>query len=1488
MEIGSLRFSLLGNLIVEDLKTWDRDSSELISVGRFEAVSSLLELLKGHYIFDEIRISDVAAHLSQREDGLNIQFLMESFVSDSDRDPSSKAIRLEFKKVLLDNIAFEFISEVSGTSIKVDFDSLLVEEAAYASELNLISGDRVVLDGALLNILSSGSVDSIAVVDTANIGFQFSPDFGLGIGLELLKLDITNSGFTYHQGQVAETPKFDPSHIDVKRIQVAVSDFVMHADTLGVSIDTLTGDLNGFSLMEARAGIHMNHQGIALDEFHATSGKNVLQANLNVSGVGGAGLTAQNPDFDVTFQSRLDPDDISYFLTDSIQQLFKGWGITDIGAALSYSNGSGSLSSLSIKSDVFSLEARGEVNELLDMKKLNWQDLNIVAKADADLASLLAPFIGDIGIPDNMEIRMITSGSFKEIYVDGRANTSWGNVKAKGKIAPVSDSYSIDLHAEGDNIYLNRWVDMPWLGAIALSADAKGLVGAQQDLQVNGVVSAVEVMDQDIHDISFKGEVQGEHLTADIAIKDPAYQSLISTEVSYADSILVNADVQLTGFNVGSFLHTDSTLMLSGDFNIAMQSVDTLISGSLRGRQVLVDMSSESYALDTISVKASLSPGASMADYYADDAQGNLVANFDIRDSLDVVEDWIRSLLVSTDSIHAYSGNRTLQFEARLIKPDILKLLGIPVDQFSTLSMKGGFDQQAQSAQLYAVTGAFKGSGIALDSLRADFTAAGNRVTGDMDVDNLMYSDYSLGHLKFNMNTKGDTIMSDLLLSRDSVSILDLGAHFLPREQGVYVYPDRMQFFGEQYQFGQDNPIIISDSNVTMDHFLIEHKDMELSLDGDLNAFDVYFKRMDLTRLNDLLFQDSTIITNGHLAGTIKYVQDEQLDLKADIDSLSLYHSDPLTVSLSAVKDGDDVPFQFMLTNTTNKVDVEGHYGIDREIVNASIDLDVNNLELFSFLMTDVLEEMHGAIKGEATVQGPVANPDFKGSVRFKDVGFTTVDPSLTFNIADEVITLDTSGLSVKDFTLYDKSHSPLIINGGLRTRNFQTYTYDFNLKTDHFTLMSTPESSKDQLKGLLVLATDMQLKGNEKDTYVNGKITIKDTTSLTYVVSNDAVDLLRTEGIVEFVDPGQLTDTADLDSSATFYDSLVATLPDFILNCTIYVEENAGLRVITNEQSGDYFQANGAANLEVGYDRMGGLTLNGKYTITEGEYRMSFYDLVKKNFSLSKGSSITWNGIPENGDLAITAQYTVASNSIGLIGHEIGENEQSAYKRSLDYIVGINIKGTIEKPEVSFTLDLSKAERTNYPVLANKLDRLKSPEYQSELNKQVFGLLVLGGFIPESSTADLNENVIATTAITNSVNALLAGQLNRFAGQHIKGVNIDVGLQSYSDYSTPGGKTVTSMDFRVSKSILDDRLSFEIGGDFDINADQSGANTGSNNYRGDMAIIYDLTGNGDKQLKLFNNETYDIIYQEVRNTGISLIFIREFNKGEKSKRKKK
>ncbi len=213
---------------------------------------------------------------------------------------------------------------------------------------------------------------------------------------------------------------------------------------------------------------------------------------------------------------------------------------------------------------------------------------------------------------------------------------------------------------------------------------------------------------------------------------------------------------------------------------------------------------------------------------------------------------------------------------------------------------------------------------------------------------------------------------------------------------------------------------------------------------------------------------------------------------------------------------------------------------------------------------------------------------------------------------------------------------------------------------------------------------------------------------------------------------------------------------------------------------------------------------------------------------------------------------------------------------------MGINIDGTLEKPEISFSLDLPHEEKVNYPVLANKLEKLKQPEYQSELNKQVFAVLVLGGFMPETSGFDINQNTVATTALYNSVNSLLSTQLNQFANRYITGLDIDVGIQSYSD-NAASGKTRTAMDFRVTKRMMNDRLSFEFGGDFNINQDQSGSNSGDN-FRGDIGIVYDLTEQGNKRLKLFNNETYDIIYQEIRNTGVSLIFIREFDKARKSK----
>ncbi|MBK7652090.1 MAG: translocation/assembly module TamB domain-containing protein [Flammeovirgaceae bacterium] len=937
--------------------------------------------------------------------------------------------------------------------------------------------------------------------------------------------------------------------------------------------------------------------------------------------------------------------------------------------------------------------------------------------------------------------------------------------------------------------------------------------------------------------------------------------------------------MKLDDFKAGSLLHSDSTLSISGDFKSKLILNQSALEGSVEGKSILLQNQSTKYLIDTMAFRALMSPTGSELEYYADNEKGNLISNFDIRDSQDIIQKWISTVFNTANSNSSTSG-RTIHFNLEAENARLFQLLGIDVDEVSNLRLTGEFDEHRKRSSLQATAGKFKGYGISLDSLHAIQDSLSTR----MIVSDLYYDSIALGTMNLDMQTKGEIIHANLVLANDSLTLLGLKTRILPTDSSTLIYPDKLLFLDKEYLVDPTNPVSLRTNNLAFNHFLISRADMEIKMNGDLDAFDISLKNVNLTPLNYLLAGDTTIINKGLLTGTISYAGSQKLNLKAVVDSLVLYNSEPVTITATAVSDNGLVPFEFMLTNESNTINLNGQYSSAKDEVDASLKLDVNNLELFSFLVSGIVDEMNGTLRGETTIHGPLKKPVLKGYLQFLNVGVTTVNPTVTFKIPDDRILIDDSIIHFNNFKLFDKANNPLHVNGSL---DYQTLSYNLQLNASNYALLNTPDSASGNFKGQLVIDSDATIKGRKKDATVEAKLTIKDATKLTYVTPQEDIELLKAEGIVEFVDPTLLLDSVAHKQSITLYDSLLAGLPNFNLNSSVLIEKNAVIKIILDEESGDYLETSGEAALELGYDRTGNLKLAGNYTVSKGIYSLSFYNLVKKNFTLVNGSSINWNGSPKNGDLSIKAVHTVESNSIGLIGDEIGENEKSVYERALDYEVGININGTIEKPIVSFSLDLPQKEKANYPVLANKLDRLRQPEYTAELNKQVFGLLVLGGFLPESSSADINSSTIAATALSNSVNSLLASQLNRFASQYIKNVNIDVGIQSYSDYTTPGGKTQTAMDFRVSKSIMDDRLSFEVGGDFNLNQDQSGSNTGKN-YRGDFAIIYDLTGKGDKQLKLFNNQTYDIIYQEIRNTGISLIFIREFaSKGQNKNNRK-
>src|SRR5690606_17954777 len=110
----------------------------------------------------------------------------------------------------------------------------------------------------------------------------------------------------------------------------------------------------------------------------------------------------------------------------------------------------------------------------------------------------------------------------------------------------------------------------------------------------------------------------------------------------------------------------------------------------------------------------------------------------------------------------------------------------------------------------------------------------------------------------------------------------------------------------------------------------------------------------------------------------------------------------------------------------------------------------------------------------------------------------------------------------------------------------------------------------------------------------------------------------------------------------------------------------------------------------------------------------------------------------------------------------------------------------------------------------------------ESELNKQVFALIVLGRFVAENPFASAAGGSVESMA-RNSVSQLLSAQLNNLAGDLIAGVELNFDLQSTDDYSTGSLQNRTDLNVGVSKRLLNDRLKVTVGSNFEIEGAQPG-----------------------------------------------------------------
>ena len=197
-------------------------------------------------------------------------------------------------------------------------------------------------------------------------------------------------------------------------------------------------------------------------------------------------------------------------------------------------------------------------------------------------------------------------------------------------------------------------------------------------------------------------------------------------------------------------------------------------------------------------------------------------------------------------------------------------------------------------------------------------------------------------------------------------------------------------------------------------------------------------------------------------------------------------------------------------------------------------------------------------------------------------------------------------------------------------------------------------------------------------------------------------------------------------------------------------------------------------------------------------------------------------------------------------------------------------------KPIVKFDITLPEREASQWQDVVTKLEQIRTDE--SELNKQVFALLLLGRFVQENPFASAAGGS-TQNQIRESASRVLTDQLNNLAASLIKGVDINFGVTSGTDYETGQEANRTDLNVTVSKKLLNDRLRVSVGSNFQVEG-PSPANQSTSNPAGDVMIDYQLTKDGRYLLRLYRiNEYEGVLEGQIVETGASFILVFDFDK---------
>lgn len=1075
--------------------------------------------------------------------------------------------------------------------------------------------------------------------------------------------------------------------------------------------------------------------------------------------------------------------------------------------------------------------------------------------------------------------------------MDMRMNLKPGSAKAtySGKL----DLINFDLGALSGNKDLGR------VNFTSTVKNGRGLTGKTASADLTAEIESLVFRGYKYQNAALTGKLNRNFFNGDFAIKDQNIDFAFTGEVNMSDTATrFDFLARVERLDMKALNLSPLDLVLAGDVRLNLRNRKlSNAEGEIRVTDLgLTKDGKDSYEIDSLVASSFFDRnGQKVFKLASDVAQGEVRGTFDLGELPQVWQQYLLDNFPGFASRLRIKPPRKAPVRSRftyelnivdskglnwLIDPKLGPIVGLDLEgSFNGDSGEVRVDMEAPGLQYADVRVTDFNVFVNLENqegeitVKADSTIVGKTAFNDIILTNLVVGDSILFGIIYDQKEPASGISK---LAIDGAFMLADSARYR-----VELITSNLSALETTWNISRGNAIVFGKKYLDISNFSLTNGKRQIILEDSPNGGIALKLKAFEFGLIDSLWSYQTLNFGGRFDADIQVGDVFNLKgIRARMESDSFYINGEdfgrFSLDAEAISLRDRAQAYLSLTRDTMQLIAEGFFNLGdignppreglrptsmrKNFFDLSLHFAGYPLRIAEYWLAPGVSDTQGHFDADLRVAGMPGKPDVSGQIHAQQGAFTIDFLKTRYHFASSIIKADNTLFSASGTILRDKYNNQAVLTGGISHNRLKDLGLRASLRTSRFLALDLKKGDNDLFYGTAIGEGQVRFSGSFQQPDIYVRATTGDSTRIVIPISESANASALD---VRFVNRRQKNSGALAAPGRK--------LTGLNLEMDLTITDKADMQLIFDEQAGDIIRGNGRGNIRMLLPRTGDFEMYGDYNIEQGNYLFTLYNIVNKDFRIRRGGRIVWSGDPFRAQIKLEAEYKDLQASLSAFIAEYLANAspdvRSAASASTNVALTLQLEGDLLKPNINFDIAFPQlvGQLANYAD--NKLRLLKQD--QNELNRQVFGLIVVGQFLP----ADLSFR--GSQVVTNTLSEFFSNQLtlllNEFVaevwGEDNAGFNLDFAYNQYTSFLEADGQQGVSqigrngLELTIRKNFLNDRLSVQLGGNVDF-ANNLSSVAASNNgaiWGNDFALEYVLNDARTLKLRVYQRRVPDI-----------------------------